>query len=277
MDFLNNNNCSCNRPLPPVWHNNNNVDRIIFTSVPGPQGPVGPQGPQGPTGATGPIGPQGPQGLTGATGPQGPIGLTGPAGPQGEIGPQGPQGPTGATGPQGPQGLTGATGATGPIGPQGPTGATGPQGPQGIQGETGPQGPAGPAGTVESYGSFYSNTTQVLTDEPFVLSLTTAVDNLTLDTTTGVVTLANAGTYRIDYGVYSTDAVATDYVSVYLNGTEVAGSQNTLTNNQMTTGSIIVDAPTDNSTLNLQINSSGAVTFESPTGNNGYLVITQIA
>lgn len=246
------NQCCCNSPFPPFFRNNN-FDRLIFTSVPGPQGPVGPQGPQGPIGLTG---------ATGATGPQGPIGLTGATGP---VGPQGPIGLTGATGPQGPQG------EIGPIGPQGPTG------PQGIQGPQGEVGPQGPAGTIASYGSFYTDTTQTLTDEPFVLTTTTSADNLTLDAATGIITLTDTGTYKVDYGVYSTDAAATDYVSIYLNGVEVAGSSQTLNNNTMTNGSIIIDVPADNSTLNIQITSAADVTFESPAGVDGYLVITQIA
>lgn len=238
MNNFNNNNCCCNRPFQPIWRNDNNIDRIIFTNNPGPQGPIG---------------------LTGATGPQG---------PQGEVGPQGPAGATGATG---------ATGPQGEVGPQGPQGIQGVPGPQGPQGETGPQGPAGPAGTIASYGSFYSSATQTLTNEPFVLTTTTSVDNLTLNTTTGVVTLANAGTYKIDYGVYATDATATDTISIYLNGAEVAGTEQTLTNNTMTNGSIIIDAPTDASTINIQITSNASVTFESPSGIDGYLVVTQIA
>ena len=100
---------------------------------------------------------------------------------------------------------------------------------------------------------------------------------MTVDTTTGVVTLANAGTYKIDYGAYATNATATDYISIFLNGNEVAGSQRTLTNNQMTDGSIIVTVPTATSTVNLQVNSTDAVTFADATGVEGYLTITQIA
>ena len=227
------NNC-CNRPYNPFWRNNNNVDRIIFTSIPGPVGPQGPAGPQGPIGPTGATGAQGPQGIQGETGPQGPIGLTGPAGPQGPIG------------------LTGATG---------------------------PQGPVGPAGTatVASYGSFYTDTTQTVTNDSFPLTTTLASSNTTVDSTTGIVTLANAGTYLVEYGVYSTDATATDTVSIFLNGTEVAGTERTLTNNTTTSGSAIITVPTATSTLNIQINSTGAVTFDDPTGVEGYLTITQIA
>ena len=89
--------------------------------------------------------------------------------------------------------------------------------------------------------------------------------------------MANAGTYRVDYGVYSTDATATDNVSIFLNGAEVTGTQRTLENNAITNGSAIINVPTATSTLNIQINSTGAVTFTDATGVEGYLVITQIA
>lgn len=295
----------CNRPFPPFWRNgNNNIDRIIFTGITGPTGPQGPQGPAGATGATGATGPTGAQGPIGATGPQGLIGPTGPQGVQGIQGPQGLTGPTGPagatgstgatgpTGPIGPQGVAGEVGATGPTGPQGEVGPTGPTGPTGATGEigptgptgpageigpTGPTGPTGPAGTAASFGSFYTDTTQTVTNDSFPLTTTLSSSNVTLDTTTGIVTLANTGTYLIEYGVYATDAAATDTVSIFLNGAEVAGTEQALTNNTITTGSAIITVPTATSTLNIQINSTGTVTFTSAAGIEGYLTITQIA
>ena len=78
------------------------------------------------------------------------------------VGGGGSTGATGSTGPTGPVGPTGAagtsanTGATGPAGSTGYTGTIGPTGPQGL-GVTGPS-------FVNSniYGSFYSNTTQLV-------------------------------------------------------------------------------------------------------------------
>ncbi len=246
----NSNNC-CNRPFNPFWrNNNNNIDRIIFTSIPGPVGPQGPAGPQGPIGLTGATGPQGPQGIQGETGPQGPIGLTGPQGPQGE---------------------TGATGATGPQGPAGPQGPIGP---------VGPQGPVGPAGTatVASYGSFYTDTTQTVTNDSFPLTTTLSSSNMTVDTTTGVVTLTNAGTYLVSYGVYATTGSQdTDTVQLYLNGAVVDGTQRSLQDDTMVDATVILTVDSATSTLNIQITSSGAVTFDDPNGVEGYLTITQIA
>ena len=258
--FFRNDNCCCNnRPFPPFNQGGNNIDRIIFTGITGPTGPQGPQGIQGPSGATGAQGPAGP---TGATGPAGATGPTGPQGIQGVAGPTGPTGPIGLTGEIGPTGPVGPTGATGEIGPTGPTGATG---------------PTGPAGTVASFGSFYTDTTQTVTNDSFPLTTTLTSSNIALEPTTGVLTLTNAGTYSIDYGVYSTDATATDTVSIFLNGTEVAGTERTLENNAITNGNVIINVPTATSTLNIQINSTGAVTFDDPNGVNGYLTIVQIA
>ena len=183
-------------------------------------------------------------------------------------GPQGPQGipgPVGPTGPQGPIGLTG---------PQGPQGAVGPQGPQGIQGETGPQ---GPAGTVASYGSFFNSSAQTLNNESFPLDGNNAVSNMTIDPTTGIVTLTNAGTYKIDYGVYpETGATETDRVALFLNGSQVSGTALELQNDQMIDASTIITVPTATSTINIQIVSTNDINF-SDEDVNGYLVITQLA
>ena len=295
MDNCNNNNNCCNRPFPPFWRNdNNNIDRIIFTGITGPTGPQGPQGPAGATGTTGATGPQGAQGLIGPTGPAGAVGATGPTGPQGIQGLVGPTGPTGAagitgaTGPTGPTGAIGATGPQGEIGPTGPTGPIGPigltgdigaTGPTGPQGEIGPTGPTGPAGTTTaaSFGSFFTTAEQSVDNSSFPLTDTITASNMTVDTSTGVVTLSNAGTYLVEYGVYSTDATATDTASIFLNGAEIAGTERILTNNTMTTGSAVINVPSATSTLNIQINSAGTVTFTNAAGVEGYLTITQIA
>jgi len=264
----NNDDC-CNRV---VIRPRTSVDRVVFTSVPGP---VGPQGPAGPVGATGP---QGPQGIPGPTGPQGPIGLTGATGATGPQGPIGLTGATGATGPQGPQG------ETGPQGPQGIQGEVGPQGPQGEQGPVGPQGPIGPvgpqgpAGTIASYGSFYTTEEQSVDNDSFPFTNISEVSGMTIDTATGIVTLENMGIYKIDYGVYpANSATASDYMALFLNGIEVPGSIRGLENNTMISSSIIIEVVSATSTLNIQIVTENAVTFLDDDGINGYLVITQLA
>ena len=250
----NNNDC-CNRVVVrPIT----NVDRVVFTSIPGP---IGPQGPQGPVGATGATGPQGPQGIPGPTGATGPQGIQGPVGPQGPIG---LTGATGATGPQGPIGLTGATG---------PQGETGPQGPQGIQGPVGPQ---GPAGTIASYGAYYSTTTQTLSNTSFPLDSANDESNMTIDPATGIVTLTNAGTYKIDYGVLpETGAVETNRVALYLNGAEVNGTSLELVNEQ-TIGASTIITVSAGSTVNIEILADNTVTFAAE-DINAYLTILQIA
>lgn len=258
----NDNNC-CNRVVVrPIT----NVDRVVFTSIPGPVGPQGPQGPAGPVGATGA---QGPQGIPGPVGPQGPIGLTGATGATGATGPQGPIGLTGPAGPQGP---------VGPTGPQGPQGEQGIQGPIGPQGPVGPEGPQGPAGTVASYGGFYTTVAQTVTAGSFPLTETQEVSNMSLDTTTGVVTLENAGTYVVSYGVYAlTGSTDTDTVQIYLNGAPVAGTQRSLQDDTMVDATAIITTDAETSTINIQIIAEGAVTFEDSNGVSGYLTIVQIA
>ncbi len=269
MCFFNQNDCCCRRSRP------------IYT-IPS----VGPQGPQGPQGIPGPVGPQGPRGFTGATGPagpQGPTGATGPIGPTGATGPQGPMGltgpvgPQGEIGPQGPIGLTGPAGPQGEIGPQGPTGATGPQGPIGATGPAGPQGEPGIT-TAESYGGFYTDVDQTITNSSFPLTDTQSSLDITIDTTTGIITLPNAGVYRVDYGVYATSGVAaTDYATLYVGGVEVPGSQRDLADETLSVGSSIIETTTENTTLNIQIVSAGPITFSAPNGVNGYLTVVQIA
>ena len=222
-------------------------------------GPIGPTGPTGSVGAVGATGPTGPQGITGEIGPTGP---TGPQGLQGLIGPTGPTGPQGELGPTGPIGLTGATGPTGP------------------QGEIGPTGPTGPTGTATaaSFGSFYTTAEQSVDNASFPLTNTITASNITVDTTTGIVTLTNAGTYLVEYGVYpASSATASDYAALFLNGTEIAGTERGLENNTMISASAIIEVATPTSTINIQIVTDNTITFLDNDGINGYLTITQIA
>ena len=254
----------------------------------GPTGPMGPQGMTGPTGPTGPAGtgatgPTGPTGATGPTGPQGLIGLTGVTGPTGPTGPTGATGPTGPTGASGESGSIGATGPTGPTGPQGLiglTGATGPTGPTGPTGATGPTGPTGPTGTATSasFGSFYTTDEQSVENSSFPLTDTIESSGMTVDTTTGIVTLPNIGVYKVDYGLYAaSSATAADALALFLNGSEVVGTKRGLENNTMINASAIIETTSANSTLNIQVISTGSVTFLDDDGINGYLVIVQIS
>lgn len=240
----------------------------------GPQGIMGPPGANGATGATGPVGPQGPQGAQGVAGPTGPVGPTGPQGPQGLQGVQGvtgPQGETGATGPAGPQGLQGATGATGATGPQG---AIGP---------TGPTGPAGAAGTgLIAYGGLYGTTTDAvaLTTTPVALPLGTQMPSSNLTYGTNSVTVTDAGTYELAYGVRGSMSEGSSLtVSVGQNGTAIAATTITdaLTSGTPSSvhGQTIVTLSAGD-VLTLLASDSGSATWTPGSGANTYLTVKKL-
>ena len=246
----------------------------------GPQGIMGPPGANGVTGATGPVGPQGPQGAQGVTGPTGPVGPTGPQGPQGLQGLQGvqgvtgPQGETGATGPVGPQGLQGVAGATG---------ATGATGPQGAIGPTGPTGPAGAAGTgLIAYGGLYGTTTDAvaLTTTPVALPLGTQMPSSNLTYGTNNVTVTDAGTYELAYGVRGSMSDGSSLtVSVGQNGTAIAATTITdaLTSGTPSSvhGQTIVTLSAGD-VLTLLASDSGSATWTPGSGVNTYLTVKKL-
>lgn len=193
------------------------------------------------------------------------------------IGPTGPTGVTGRIGPTGPTGPTGSTGVTGLTGPTGPTGPSGIIGPTGATGVTGPTGATGSI-EVASFGSFFTTEEQSVDNSSFPLTNTLEVNGMTIDNSTGIVTLPNTGFYKIDYGVYAaSSATASDYMALFLNGSEVIGTARGLENNTMINASAIIETTTENSTLNIQIVTDNAITFLDNDGINGYLVIVQIA
>ena len=207
--------------------------RQIFV---GPAGPMGPMGPQGIRGNMGPIGATGPQGLIGATGPTGPTGpqgLAGVTGPIGPIGPQGLVGATGPTGPTGPQGLAGVTGPIGPIGPQGLVGATGP---------TGPTGPTGAAGTL-SIAQLNAETQVVTAGAPY--NLTQAYNNYTEGevalSADGATIELTAGNYLVEYDTTVTGTIDPIITALYLNNTQLAGSDETVTLTEATDQATLTD------------------------------------
>lgn len=157
-------------------------------------------------------------------------------GPTGTTGPTGPLGPTGAAGTSS---NTGATGPTGSIGATGPTGAsiTGPTGAIGPRGLTGPS-------YVNSniYGSFYSNTTQLVygVDVPTVL----AYDNVAYSqgiSITGATGPANhysqikvseGGTYEISFSIQLDQTQGGNHLAQIwprINGTNVPDSSSQIT------------------------------------------------
>lgn len=243
----------------------------------GPQGIMGPPGANGATGAIGPVGPQGPQGAQGVTGPTGPVGPTGPQGPQGPQGLQGVQGVTG------PQGETGATGPVGPQGLQGATGATGATGPQGAIGPTGPTGPAGAAGTgLIAYGGLYGTTTDAvaLTTTPVALPLGTQMPSSNLTYGTNNVTVTDAGTYELAYGVRGSMSDGSSLtVSVGQNGTPIAATTITdaLTSGTPSSvhGQTIVTLSAGD-VLTLLASDSGSATWTPGSGANTYLTVKKL-
>lgn len=279
----------CN--FPPICcgggSNGNGGDRdrivIIERGPRGPRGFTGPQGIMGPpgangangaTGAIGPVGPQGPQGAQGVTGPTGPVGPQGPQGLQGVQGVTGPQGETGATGPVGPQGLQGATGATGATGPQGAIGPTGP---------TGPAGPTGASGTgLIAYGGLYGTTTDAvaLTTTPVALPLGTQMPSSNLTYGTNSVTVTDAGTYELAYGVRGSMSDGSSLtVSVGQNGTAIAATTITdaLTSGTPSSvhGQTIVTLSAGD-VLTLLASDSGSATWTPGSGANTYLTVKKL-
>ena len=160
---------------------------------------------------------------------RGPMGPTGATGPRGLIG---PQGPAGATGPQGPAGATGATGATGPQGPAGATGATGATGPQGPVGPQGPMGPQGPQGESGTNDVLYASNTGALVDSGAIIPLTlnAATSGTTMSVNANTVILPTTGYYLISYFANGSVPTGNLEVSLYLNGSAIAGESVSATN-----------------------------------------------
>jgi len=119
------------------------------------------------------------------------------------VGPAGPTGPSG--GPIGPQGVTGQTGPPG-TGPRGPAGDTGPTGRTGSTGSTGYTGAQGP-GVIASFLRASTNTAvgglslTSSTTYPFTIPINTVntsfSTDISLNTVSGVITLAANRTYRL--------------------------------------------------------------------------------
>lgn len=205
------------------------------TGEEGPRGPTGQTGPQGLTGATGITGPSGPNNTTvGPRGPSGIAGAIGPTGPAGTPGAAGPQGPTGPTGPAGAVGATGLTSGTGGTGPQGPAGLIGPPGdagpnggPTGPTGPTGPQGPVGPIGgptaglDTNAYAYITCDLTgSLVTGSPLPFNGSNAGTTNVFLAAPGIVQVANAGTYYVQWNAWYTPTAGPSgrSVGLYING-----------------------------------------------------------
>ena len=230
------------------------------TGYTGPQGIAGAAGAQGVTGYTGPTGYTGARGTTGytgftgfagETGYTGYTGYTGDRGTIGYTGYTGHQGDTGYTGYTGERGVIGYTGYTGPQGASGPTGYTGDRGTIGYTGYTGPQGASGPTGYTGDRGTIgYTGYTGYTGETGYtgpgvnasfmrgsrsatqsIASVGTPIiftqvdvsyaGDISLDTSTGIITLAPNRTYRLIAGVpnYTSAVIASRPAFAWYNRT----------------------------------------------------------
>lgn len=101
-----------------------------------------------------------------------------------------------------------------------------PQGPTGPTGIIGPTGPTGPANGLNAYGGKYNNTSQTLNlaiGSATQVPLANAMPNLnTTYTPANSITVAQAGTYEINYFSNVSAAVATTITqAVRVNGTNI--------------------------------------------------------
>lgn len=238
-----------------------------------------PAGAQGPMGPAGPAGPAGPKGDSADPGERGPVGPKGPAGDKGPDGDAGAPGPQGIQGPVGPVGAAGATGDKGPDGDKGPTGDKGPVGDKGPQGETGDKGPDGdPGGALPGTASATVGGTVIAvilggTDLPFPQNQNIGVD-VTVNGASTVFTVANAGRYRISYGIRLNAALLVSS-RVLVNGSEAAA---TIDSPTISTARLSGDAVTTlaaGSTIRVQLfGLLGAATLQNGAGAN--LVIQRV-
>ncbi|HFK1410144.1 TPA: collagen-like protein, partial [Bacillus cereus] len=200
------------------------------TGPTGAPGTPGTDGVTGPTGATGIPGTDGVTGPTGAPGTPGTDGVTGPTGATGTPGTDGVTGPTGATGTPGTDGVTGPTGATGTPGTDGVTGPTGATGTPGTDGVTGP---TGATGLSSDYLNAYLGTStaglSLGVPIPFQSTNSQSGANITMNATTGIVSLAAGHTYLVIYSVSSTSTTNKSF-SLNFNGLVVPGTVSPSTN-----------------------------------------------
>jgi hypothetical protein len=100
-------------------------------------------------------------------------------------------------------------GPTGPIGPTGPTGGTG------LPGLTGPTGATGDFGGFGSYAYIYKTTnTSVANGSNITFDQSFSTSDITNNTSTGVITVTNAGNYLITFVVSyipTTTATSTEF------------------------------------------------------------------
>ena len=170
----------------------------------GSSGTSGESGTSGSSGTSGVNGTNGSSGTSGTSGVNGTNGYSGTSGSSGSNGSSGTSGSNGSSGTSGSNGSSGTSGGTGSSGTSGLNGSSGTSGTSGASGGTGSSGTSGTSGTgvSASYvrGSRSTAQTTGLTANGLVVF--TQVDNSTgsdisLNTSTGQITLAANRTYRL--------------------------------------------------------------------------------
>ena len=151
------------------------------------------------------------------------------------------------------------TGPTGPRGPSGPVSVdverdiniTGPGGQAFVEniggendvkleftlprGSTGPSGSTGPANGLNAFAGIYNNADVVISngltaDEPFAVVMPLVLDSKNITTNENRITIEEAGTYYIGYGMFPNfTAAATVTLEVRSNGTTIVPTLSTAT------------------------------------------------
>jgi len=168
-----------------------------------------------------------------------------------------------------------------PAGPTGPTGITGATGPTGV---IGPTGPTGPTAGLNAYGGKYSNTTQTINlgiGTQTQVPLPTAMPNLNVTyTPTNSITVAQAGTYEINYFSNLSAALATTLtMAIRVNGTNIPSTviSRTLSvgTSSIYNGSVIVTL-TAGSVIDMALSALLAVGVTLGSGVNATLTVKKL-
>ncbi|MCU1465208.1 MAG: hypothetical protein JWM72_1136 [Actinomycetia bacterium] len=258
---------------------------IAATHPAGGAGGTGPQGPAGTRGATGAAGARGSAGANGTAGTNGLPGTPGADGTNG-VGAPGADGLRGADGTNGLPGTPGADGTNGLPGTPGADGTNGLPGTPGADGTTGLPGTPGANGTngvsaAPNFAYIYNLSAGVVAieaDIPF--SDNAAVFGFTHLPGSTLITVTNAGTYRIETSVSSVEPAQ---VAIFVNGAELAGSTyGSGAGTQQDTGHVIVTLAAGDVLTLRNHSSAAAFTLQTLAGGtqtnvNASILIQQLA
>ena len=235
--------------------------------------------PAGGAGGTGPQGPAGTRGATGAAGARGSAGADGTPGTNGLPGTPGADGTNGVGAP-GADGLPGADGTNGLPGTPGTDGTNGLPGTPGADGTNGTNGSNG-VSAAPNFAYIYNLSAGVVAieaDIPF--SDNAAVFGFTHLPGSTLITVTNAGTYRIETSVSSVEPAQ---VAIFVNGAELAGSTyGSGAGTQQDTGHVIVTLAAGDVLTLRNHSSAAAFTLQTLAGGtqtnvNASILIQQLA